>query len=95
VITGVVCPGYVPGSICVHDAANNAGAGRIAAVLADIPRDDDAGSPPDFCEAIPGTPRCLAGQCTVCGPFAAGQSGCNWTIGDSGVVPTEDAGEAH
>jgi hypothetical protein len=74
VVIGTVCPGYVPtvgsklGTLCENGAANGSGAARIAAQLAAVPpQAEDAGF--DFCDAIPGTPRCLQGQCTICGPY--------------------------
>jgi hypothetical protein len=89
VVTGSVCPRYVPtvgsnvGTLCENGAANSSGAARIGAQIAAIPHGNDAGI--DFCDAIPGTPRCLQGQCTVCGP-GNGPPGCF----DAGVVTTVD-----
>ncbi len=88
VATGEVCPGYVPqrgneygtGTLCDNAAANSVGVAKVAAQLASIPTGNDGGD--DFCDAVPGTPRCLGGQCGVCeslsgnGPPYSGPAGC-------------------
>jgi hypothetical protein len=80
VVTGSVCPGYVPtvgskiGTLCPNAAANRAGVAANAAQLAAIPHGDDAGF--DFCDALSGTPRCIAGQCLMCGPNDYGPAAC-------------------
>jgi hypothetical protein len=76
VIVGQVCPGFVPsvggrlGTYCDNGAANATGASRLNAQLLAIPHGEDAGF--DFCDAIPGTPRCLSKQCVMCPEDAAG-----------------------
>jgi len=80
VITGWVCPGYVPtvgsklGTLCENAAANGSGAARIGARIAAIPHGDDAGM--NFCDTAAGMPRCLQGRCTLCGPFGQGPAAC-------------------
>ena len=88
VLTGTACPGFIPDQLCESAAANRAGAARIAAALASVPQGHDAGFPPDFCDIVVGTARCIAGQCTDCDPFGRGPAGCN---DDGGLNPTDAA----
>jgi hypothetical protein len=67
VATGQVCSGYVAADLCTTGAANSQGVARITAALASVPSTAPAG-PWDFCDAVVGTPTCIAGQCTICGP---------------------------
>jgi len=94
VATGPVCPGYVPGSLCLSGVANSSGQARIAAQIASIPQRDDAGE--EFCDNAVGTPRCLGAQCTVCGPFGEGPPACfdAGFTGDASIDAALDAPEA-
>lgn len=66
VVTGTICPGYIPSGVCAASAANGAGAARLEADLAAIPKGESPGDPPEICDAAAGTPSCVQGQCTVC-----------------------------
>jgi hypothetical protein len=95
VVTGQVCPGYVPtydgtiGTLCYGGAANGQGVARVAAAIASVPPTDEAGPDYDFCDAVVGTPRCIARQCTICGPIPGNanhtcpQDGGEATVGDA------------
>jgi hypothetical protein len=100
VVTGPVCPGYVPsigykaGTLCLSGIANSSGQARIAGQIASIPHGNDAGE--EFCDNAVGTPRCLGGQCTVCGPFAEGPPACfvDGSTSDASMDAAIDAAEA-
>ena len=94
VVTGPVCPGYVPGTLCLSGGvANSSGQARIAAQIASVPSAD---AREVSCDNAVGTPRCLAGQCTVCGPFAEGPPACfdAGSTGDASLDAATDAPEA-
>ena len=62
---------------------------RVAAAIASVPPTDEAGPDYDFCDAVVGTPRCIARQCTICGPIPGNanhtcpQDGGEATVGDA------------
>jgi hypothetical protein len=74
VVTGQVCPGYTPsadgtmGSLCYTAAANIEGVKRTSAAIGGVPPAQGA-TGPAFCDATVGSPRCVAGECTICGPI--------------------------
>jgi hypothetical protein len=73
--TGAACPGN-PEEVLCDGVANSSGAARIDSELAAFPWGHDAGGTHNFCDGLAGTPRCVARQCTQCGPGKIGPAGC-------------------